>query len=183
MTRAEILALIQQAAQALDSESGAPAQWTDQNDQLLREIHAAIVPKRSGQVFTHVPIQNPGSNWVSFETVPVDMPVELPKGETTMEPAAPPTTPYSEPAVTPTGMEKAAKKAKGFWGKLGAGVKTIGAGLAFGAGGGAVTAAVDAVKDGNFNPASIATTAAIAAVTGAIGYYQKGPQKDAPSKP
>jgi hypothetical protein len=181
MTREEILALATQLASALTAEPQTPTQWTDKNDRMLEEIHSSVVPKRSGPIVTHIPIPNPGSNWVSYETVPVGIPTELPTES--VESVAPPTTPYPEPAVTPTAIQKATKKAKGFWGKLGAGMKTLGAGLAFGAGGGALTAAVDAVKDGNFNPASIATTAAIAAVTGAIGYYQKGPQKDAPSKP
>jgi hypothetical protein len=146
MTRSEILSLITQAAAALTTEPQTPAQWTEEDQAMLRDIHAAVVAQK---------------RTVAVPTVAAEIQTALTVQEVPM------------PSIPPS-LDVPVKK-KGIWGKLGKGLKTAVAGIAFGAGGGALGAVVDAVKDGNVNPGSLLGTAAIAAITGAVGYYQKPP--------
>jgi hypothetical protein len=155
MTRAEILSLVGQLTNAL-AESHTPTQFSEEDRDMLKSIHAAIVSqKRTVAPGTVVPV------------VPSEIHTSLTVQETQEVPM------FASVKIEPEG------KKKSFWKKLGSGMKTALAGVAFGAGGGALGAVVDAVKDGNFNPGSIAATAAIAAVTGAVGYYQKSPKDQA----
>jgi hypothetical protein len=148
MTRAEILNLIQEAAKALDDSPETPAQWTEDDRKMLREVHASATKSSCVPVAAPEPVAPPANDVPFFKSVP--------------------------------SMQTPAPK-KSFWSKLGTGMKTALAGIAFGAGGGALGAVVEAVKDGNVNAQSLAATAAIAAVTGAVGYYQKGPQGAPPA--
>jgi hypothetical protein len=160
MTRAEILSLIQQAAAALTTEPQTPATYTEEDRVMIREIHAATVGTvalKGALAVDGNQLEQPARGGPLFTSIP----------------ASP------EPPLGP--LESASKKP--WWKKLGTGMKTALAGIAFGAGGGALGAVVDAVKDGNVNPGSLAGTAAIAAITGAIGYYQKGPREDAAPQP
>jgi hypothetical protein len=69
-------------------------------------------------------------------------------------------------------------KKKGFWRRLGGGVKTTLVAIGAGGGGAALSAAVDTVKDGNISPTGIGAAAISAAVAGAIGYRSKPPAKE-----
>jgi hypothetical protein len=150
MNRAELLSLIGQLSTAL-SETQTPVQWTQEDSDRLRDIHAATVAqKRTAAVPTEA--APPAKEVPMFRSIPQS----------------------EEPS-----LDGQPKKKKNFWQKLGSGAKTALAGVAFGAGGGALGAVVDGVKDGNLNPASLAATAAISAITGAIGYYQKSPKDEA----
>jgi hypothetical protein len=150
MTRSEILSLITQAAAALTTEPQEPATFTDADKQRIIDIHAAVVAvKRTAVVPT-----------VASE-VQTALSVQETR-EVLMSPSIPPS------------LEPPPKK-KNFWQKLGGGMKTTLVAIGAGGGGAALSAVVDAVKDGNISPTGLGAAAISAAVAGAIGYRSKPP--------
>ena len=151
MTRAEILSLITQAAAALTTEPQTPATFTEADQQRLIDIHAAVVAQKRTAAASTVTITQPVQ-----ETREIPMFASIPKS--------------LDPPIDPP-----AKK-KNFWRKLGGGMKTTLVAIGAGGGAAALSGLVDALKGGDFNPVSLATTAVGAAVAGAIGYRSKPPE-------
>lgn len=148
MTRTEIAALLGQAMHALAAVPLTPTGWTEEDRQMLRDISEATVQPQ---------------RTVAVPTVAAEIHTALVEREVPM---------FASVKIEPT------EKKKSWWKKLGGNMKT---GLvAVGAGGGAaaLSGVVDALKGGDFNPVSLATTAIGAAVAGAIGYRSKPPEKE-----
>jgi hypothetical protein len=150
MTRAEILSLITQAAAALTTEPQTPATFTEADQQRIIDIHEAVVAQKRTAVASTVTITQPVQ-----ETMEIPMFTSIPKS--------------LDPPIDPP-----AKK-KNFWQKLGGGMKTTLVAIGAGGGGAALSAVVDAVKDGNISPTGLGAAAISAAVAGAIGYRSKPP--------
>jgi hypothetical protein len=159
MNRTELLALLTQAVNSLTNAPVTPTQWTEEdrellieNNTLLKDIHAATVSVKRTTTST-VSVVRPVQ-----ETKEIPMFTSIPQS--------------NAPSIE--NLETKVKKS--FWKKLGGGMKT--AVVAIGAGGGAAAlgATVDALKGGDINPISLATTAIGAAVAGAVGYRSKPPE-------
>jgi hypothetical protein len=149
MTRSEILSLITQAAAALTTDSQEPATFTDADKQRIIDIHAAVVSQK---------------RTVVVPTVAAELQTALTVQEALM------------PSIPPS-LDVPVKK-KNFWQKLGGGMKTTLVAIGAGGGGAALSAVVDAVKDGNISPTGLGAAAISAAVAGAIGYRSKPPDKE-----